>query len=98
MKLGSIALVMLMALILISGCASSKSFHGEKLPPPEAYNAHFGDMDVNGDGRVNWSEFKRHFPHAEPKVFFALDLNQDSAVDHDEWHQFKAAHNLKHKE
>jgi len=25
-------------------------------------------------------------------------LNKDGAIDHDEWHDFKAAYDLKHKE
>ena len=98
MKISPMLLLTAVAILLISACATSSSYHGEKLPSPEAYNAHFDDMDTNANGMVNWAEFKRHFPQAEPKVFFALDLNQDSAVDHDEWHQFKAAHNLKHKD
>ena len=53
-------------------------------------------MDANGDDMVSWDEFKAHFPHAEPKVFAAIDLNEDKALDHDEWHKFKAAHGLKH--
>jgi hypothetical protein len=31
-------------------------------------------------------------------VYAALDLNKDGFVDHDEWHEFKQAHGLKHKE
>jgi len=31
-------------------------------------------------------------------VFKAVDLNNDFQIDHDEWHAFKRAHNLEHKE
>jgi hypothetical protein len=31
-------------------------------------------------------------------VFASIDLNKDGAVDHDEWHDFKAAYGLKHKD
>ena len=41
-------------------------------------------------------EFKAYFPHAEPNVFAAIDLNGDERIDHDEWHAFKEAHGLKH--
>ena len=59
--------------------------------------AHFPDLDIDGDDRVNWAEFKKRFPEAEQKVYEALDLNGDGSVDHDEWHEFKAAHGLKHE-
>ena len=61
-------------------------------------NAHFGDMDSNGDDLVSWDEFKAYFPKAEPSVFESIDLNADNALDHDEWHKFKAAHGLKHQD
>jgi len=64
----------------------------------EGYNTHFGNMDPNKDGKVNWSEFKAHFPKADEKAFSAIDLNKDGAIDHDEWHDFKAAYDLKHKD
>lgn len=64
----------------------------------ESYNTHFGNMDPNKDGQVNWSEFKAHFPKADEKAFSAIDLNKDGAIDHDEWHDFKAAYDLKHKD
>jgi hypothetical protein len=28
----------------------------------------------------------------------ALDLNDDAAIDHDEWHEFKEAHGMKDHE
>ncbi len=64
----------------------------------ESYNAHFGNMDPNKDGKVNWQEFKDHFPKADEKAFSAIDWNKDGAIDHDEWHDFKAAYDLKHKD
>lgn len=76
----------------LTSCSGTQPFHKEKLPDPSGYRAHFGDVDANGDKLVNWTEFKQHFPNTEPRVFKALDLNQDSAVDHDEWHKFKKAH------
>jgi ABC-type nickel/cobalt efflux system permease component RcnA len=68
------------------------------MPDPKSYNAHFGDMDANGDDLVNWEEFAAHFQNADQNVFDAINLNHDGNIDHDEWHEFKAAHGLKHKE
>jgi Ca2+-binding EF-hand superfamily protein len=64
----------------------------------ESYNTHFGNMDPDKDGKVNWQEFKAYFPKADEKTFSAIDLNKDGAIDHDEWHDFKAAYDLKHKD
>jgi hypothetical protein len=65
------------------------------MPDPQSFNAHFGDMDANGDGLVTWDEFAAYFQNSEEKVFNAVDLNQDGKIDHDEWHEFKEAHGLK---
>lgn len=89
------ALFALLAIGLVVACAGTPNPHGKNMPNPAAFNAHFDDLDKNGDGQVKWTEFKRQFPDAEPKVFMATDLNDDSVIDHDEWHQFKEAHGLK---
>ena len=68
------------------------------MPDPESYNAHFGDIDTDGDELVSREEFDAYFENAEPKVYNALDIDQDGSVDHDEWHEFKEAHGLKHHE
>jgi len=80
---------------LVVGCSSGKKYHKTAMPDPESFNAHFGDMDTDGDDLVNLEEFSAYFKHADPKVFNAFDLNQDGNIDHDEWHQFKEAHGLK---
>jgi len=64
----------------------------------KSYNAHFGDMDPSKDGKVSWQEFKAYFPKTDEKVFASIDLNKDGAIDHDEWHKFKEAYDLKHKD
>jgi len=84
--------------MLAVGCSSGKKHHNTAMPDPQSFNAHFGDMDADGDDLVNWDEFAAHFQNAEQKVFNAIDLNQDGNIDHDEWHEFKAAHGLKHIE
>jgi hypothetical protein len=89
---------LLLSFVLFLGSATKQSYHETDLPDPKTFNAHFPDMDTSGDELVSWPEFKAYFPQAEPKVFEALDLNKDKVVDHDEWHEFKAAHGLEHKD
>jgi hypothetical protein len=83
---------------LLSACTSQSKHHQDSLPDPKGFNAHFPDMDADGNDLVNWSEFKDYFPQAAPEVFKAIDLNADGNIDHDEWHEFKEAHGLGHKE
>ena len=83
---------------MLSGCAQQTRHHKEDLPDPKGFNAHFPDMDSDGDDLVSWAEFQNYFPQAVPEVFKAVDLNGDGNIDHDEWHQFKEAHGLEHKE
>ena len=83
---------------VLSGCASQPKHHKDNLPDPKGFNAHFPDMDSDGDDLVSWTEFKDHFPQAGPEAFKATDLNGDGNIDHDEWNQFKKAHGLEHKE
>lgn len=97
MKRGIFFLFALFVIISFLGCSGTPKHHKTSLPEPKTFNAHFPDMDKNGDEYVDWLEFKAYFPHAEPEVFNALDLDGDKAVDHDEWHEFKEAHGLKHK-
>lgn len=91
-------LMCLVVLVLIFACSGKSTYHKDPMPDPKSFNAHFGDMDSNGDDLVKWDEFKAFFPNAVMHVFTAIDLNKDSALDHDEWHEFKAAHGLKHKD
>ena len=98
MKKSAFFLSLILVVGLLSGCASKPTYHKEKLPDPKGFNAHFPDMDSNGDDLVSWTEFKDYSPQAEPEVFEAIDLNGDGNIDHDEWHQFKEAHGLEHKE
>lgn len=82
-------------LAFLVACSGKVPYHKTPMPDPKTFKAHFGDMDADGDDLVNWDEFKTYFPHAEPKVFKAIDLNGNSRIDHDEWHAFKEAHGLK---
>jgi hypothetical protein len=96
MKPTLLTIVFLLAFGVSALHASGTKYHSEDLPDPGGYNAHFPDMDGNGDGRVAWEEFQAYFPEAERKVFDAVDSNRDAGLDHEEWHEFKAAHGLKH--
>jgi len=89
-------LIPLASIITLFGCGQQSKYHQSSLPEPSSYNAHFGDLDTDGNDWVSWDELKAHFPQANPEVFEALDLNQDSRVDHDEWHAFKEAHGMRH--
>ena len=85
---------LILAAGLMLSCQSGQKYHQTDMPDPTAFNVHFDTLDKNGNGAVNWAEFKQRFPEASPQVFMELDLNDDAAVDHDEWHQFKEAHGL----
>ena len=80
------------------GTRHKKSYHGKEMPDSKSYNAHFGDIDANGDDAVTPDEFNAYFkdhPKRE-KVFKGVDLDSDGTLDHDEWHQYKKAHGMKH--
>ena len=92
-----IAILVFFAAITV-GCTTDKPYHKTALPDPESFNAHFGDIDADGDDLVNRDEFNAYFKNPEPEVFNALDMNQDGHVDHDEWHKFKEAHGMRQHE
>ena len=95
----TVQLSILTALLALTiGCAGSNQFHKTAMPEPQSFNAHFGDIDADENDWINWKEFEAFFSNAKAEVFKELDLNGDESVDHDEWHQFKEAHGLKHKE
>jgi hypothetical protein len=98
MKHFALTIMLIAAVMLASGCAGHKQHHATDMPDPQSYNAHFGDLDANGDDQVTWDEFAVYFQDAEKKVFDAIDLDQDGTIGHDEWHEFKAAHGLKHQD
>jgi len=98
MKRIVIALALTLIVGLSFGCEKREKFHQTALPDPNSYEAHFHQVDSNGDGVVTWEEFKTYFPQAEPRVYEVLDANQDKVVDHDEWHKFEEAHGAKHKQ
>jgi Ca2+-binding EF-hand superfamily protein len=82
------------------GMHHKKNFHAASLPDPSGFNAHFPDMDTDKNGLITPMEFNAYFPEASEttKVFNAIDLDESGALDHDEWHEFKKAHDMKHVE
>lgn len=77
-----------------------QKYHTKKLPDPSKFKAHFSDMDKDNNDRVTLEEFKAYFPEASEHegVFNAIDLDGKDDLDHDEWHEFNAAHGMKHKD
>lgn len=95
-KSHGLIIVFSVLILSLAGCAGDARHNQTPMPDPSTFNAHFGDMDKDGDKRVHWEEFKTHFPQATEDIFQELDLNGDGAVNHDEWHEFKEAHGLEH--
>ena len=96
-KIPSVLMVICLVAV-VAACGHQKMYHDMELQDPKNFNAHFPDLDSDGDDLVSWAEFKSYFPDADKNVFKALDLNGDASVDHEEWHAFKAAHKLEHYE
>ena len=94
MKKTLVPMLVILAAVFMFSCQGGQKYHKSDLPDPGAFDANFSDLDKNGNGAVNWAEFKRHFPEASPDVFFALDRNGDAAVDAEEWNSFRKAHGM----
>lgn len=80
------------------GKGQKKNYHSTTLPDPSEFNAHFPDIDGNKDDRITLEEFKTYFSESSEheKVFGAIDLDESGDLNHDEWHEFKSSHGLKH--
>jgi Ca2+-binding EF-hand superfamily protein len=98
MKTFALVVLLVFTLAVAALAASPQKQAAYNIPDAQSYNVHFGDMDPNHDGKVSYQEFKAFFPKTDEKVFASIDLNKDGAIDHDEWHDFKAAYDLKHKD
>jgi len=97
-RVAALSMLVVLATVASAYSASAPSRQTYPITDAESYNAHFGNMDPNKDGQVNWQEFKAFFPKSDEKSFSSIDLNKDGVIDHDEWHAFKAAYDLKHKD
>ncbi|MGD9330901.1 MAG: hypothetical protein PVJ53_06295 [Desulfobacterales bacterium] len=86
----------LSGVILMAACHSSNPPHPASMSDPAAYNAHFGNLDRNGDDRVTREEFRAYFPQADETAFDLVDADGDDHIGHAEWHRFKEAHGLEH--
>lgn len=93
-----IIVFMVLSFIFFSSTGCSHHKPEKHKADKHRYNAHFGDIDADGDDLVNWEEFKKYFPNAKKKVFMKADANKDELLDHDEWHTFKVNRGYKHKE
>ena len=51
-------LSLILAVGMLSGCASKSTHHKDKMPDPKGFNAHFPDMDSDGNDLVDWTEFE----------------------------------------
>lgn len=78
----------LLAMLLISGASFAES----------DYNAHFSDMDKDGNQIVVKDEFTAYFKdNSKPDEAFAIiDADSSGGIDHDEWHAFKKMHGYEH--
>lgn len=87
-------ILFLISFIFLFAAFISPTYSSDQKKPD--YSGHFGDMDTDGNGQVNWGEFKKYFPHAEENVFKDADGNKNGSVDHEEWHKFKEIQGYSH--
>lgn len=79
------ALLALMALgLALPACGHAAATHPG--------NAKFDQMDINKDGRVILEEFQAAFPNMNEQAFGMIDLNNDGAIEREEWLQFTEGH------
>ena len=67
-------------LFSIAGCAGDSSYHKTSMPDPSTFNAHFGDLDTDGDDQVSWEESSPISPRPQKMFIKRLTLlfSQDS--------------------
>jgi hypothetical protein len=73
--------LIVIAAILLTACAS--------LP---RYTAPFSEVDHNGDGVIEWQEFKAHYPDSDARAFLEADRNKNGEIAPDEWQFFVETH------
>jgi hypothetical protein len=61
MKRLLLLIIPIVLIMLTVGWSSSKKHHSSAMPDPQTFNAHFGDMDADGNDLVSWDEFSAHF-------------------------------------
>lgn len=82
----------------MGGMHPKKRYHDKVLPEASKFNAHFPDMDKDRNDQVTREEFNAYFADESDNedVFNAIDLDENEYLDHEEWHEFKSSHGLKH--
>jgi hypothetical protein len=79
MKRNILLTLLIVLIISIAGFSSSyKRYHRTDMPDPQSFNAHFGDMDTNGDDLVTWGELTAYFQNAEKKYSTLHPHNPDA--------------------
>ena len=58
---------LILTLLIAAGCAGDARHHKASMPDPSMFNAHFGDMDTDGDDGVSWDEFKAISPRPQKR-------------------------------
>lgn len=88
--LSCILFAVILALAL-GGCGHQGKQHKAMMDmDTKSYDAHFPDMDTNGDNLVSWAEFENQFTDAEKDVYEAIDLNKDGNLVDKEWQDFRS--------
>jgi len=99
--MGFLALALSFILVTATAALCGQSDHHE-----DSYNKgggmalkqHLSDLDTDRDDSLSFKEFKSAFPTMGQKAFDFLDSDKDGMLNHDEWHEFKKAHGMKHVE
>ena len=62
---------------------------GAGLAAADYLKQEFQDMDLSGDGRVTWKEYKYYITRPNPEPFQEADLNGDHQLELFEWVSFQ---------
>jgi len=73
MKTFALVVLLVFTLAAAALAASPQKQAAYNIPDAESYNAHFGDMDPNNDGKVSWQEF-RAFSQKRMKTCLLLSI------------------------
>ena len=97
MKRLLLLIIPILLVILVSACSSHKKHHNTDMPDAKSFNAHFGDMDANGDDLVNAADFAVFAECYEgpngtpPEICGVFDFNGDAVIDLQDYAAFQEA-------
>ena len=75
---------------LLMGFLCSYASKEIRIEPAEVnYNVHYGDIDTDNDGVIDWEEFTTNFPDGTREVFDNADTDGNGVIEHREWHILK---------